>query len=93
MKNAKATVKGWVNPRTGELLKAQKMSQEKADELNGIVKPEPVAEAPKPKRTRKPKAEPVEEIVYPQAEELDPEEFVEEETEEPKTSFFNRFTN
>ena len=47
MKNAKATVKGWVNPKTGELLKAQKMTQEQADELNGVVvapEPEPIAE-------------------------------------------------
>lgn len=43
MKNAKATTKGWINPKTGELLKAQKMTQEKADQLNGVV-----AEAPKP---------------------------------------------
>jgi hypothetical protein len=41
MKNAKATIKGWVNPKTGELLKAQKMTQEQADELNGVVAPEP----------------------------------------------------
>jgi len=41
MKNAKATVKGWVNPKTGELLKAQKMTQEQADALNGVVAPEP----------------------------------------------------
>jgi len=46
MKNAKATIKGWVNPKTGELLKAQKMTQEQADELNGVVasEPEPVVE-------------------------------------------------
>mgnify|MGYP001462685687 CR=1 FL=1 len=47
MKNAKATVKGWVNPKTGELLKAQKMTQEQADELNGVAvapEPEPVVE-------------------------------------------------
>ena len=47
MKNAKATVKGWVNPKTGELLKAQKMTQATVDKLNG-VKPEPVVEVPKP---------------------------------------------
>jgi hypothetical protein len=41
MKNAKATIKGWVNPKTGELLKAQKMTQEQADVLNGVVAPEP----------------------------------------------------
>jgi hypothetical protein len=47
MKNAKATVKGWVNPKTGELLKAQKMTQEQADALNGVVvapEPKPIAE-------------------------------------------------
>jgi len=45
MKNAIATTRGWVHPKTGELLKAQKMTQEKADKLNG-VKPEPVKPAP-----------------------------------------------
>jgi len=53
MKNAKATTRGWINPRTGELLKVQKMTQEKADMLNG-VKPEPV------------KVEPVKEIQIPE---------------------------
>ena len=48
MKNAKATVKGWVNPKTGELLKAQKMTQAKADEYNGVV-PEVVKPTPAPK--------------------------------------------
>lgn len=41
MKNAKATIRGWVNPKTGELLKAQKMTQEQADSLNGVIAPEP----------------------------------------------------
>ena len=83
MKNAKATIKGWVNPKTGELLKAQKMSQAKADELNGVI-PEPVVEAPKPKRTRAVKPEPViEEAPAVEAEEV----------EAPKSTFLNRFTN
>jgi hypothetical protein len=88
MKNAKATVKGWVNPKTGELLKAQKMTQEKADELNG-VKPEP-APALKPKRTRKPKAEPVVEAAPAvEVEEVEPEP----EPVPTTRSFLNRFTN
>jgi hypothetical protein len=61
MKNAKATTKGWINPKTGELLKAQKMTQAKADEYNGVV-PEPV----KPTRTRR---APAPQIVEPQVEE------------------------
>ena len=91
MKNAKATVKGWVNPKTGELLKAQKMTQAKADELNGVV-PEPVVEAPKPRRTRAPKVEEVtvEEITV----EVEPQVVEEPEVAPaPKTSFINRFTN
>jgi hypothetical protein len=86
MKNAKATTKGWINPKTGELLKAQKMTQAKADEYNGVV-PEPVVEAPKPRRTRAPKVEEVTVEVEPQ---------VIEEPEvapAPKTTFVNRFTN
>ena len=90
MKNAKATTKGWVNPKTGELLKAAKMTQEKADELNG-VKPEP-APAPKPKRTRKPKAEPVVEAAPAvEVEEVEPEP--EPEPVPTTRSFLNRFTN
>ena len=37
MKGAKATTRGWINPKTGELLKCQKMTQEQADALNGEV--------------------------------------------------------
>lgn len=84
MKNAKATVKGWVNGKTGELLKAQKMTQEKADELNGVVKPAPVVEPPKPKRTRTRK---------PKVEEVVEEETPVEPEPAPRTSFLNKFTN
>jgi hypothetical protein len=91
MKNAKATVKGWVNPKTGELLKAQKMTQAKADELNGVV-PKPVVEVvepPKAKKVRKPKPA-VEEVTV----EVEPQVVEEPEVAPaPKTSFFNKFTN
>jgi len=94
MKNAKATVKGWVNQKTGELLKAQKMTQEKADELNGVVKPAPVVEAPKPKRARKPKDKPVVEEAPVEEVEVQQQDDADFEPQEaPKTSFFNRFTN
>ena len=35
--NAVATTRGWTHPRTGELLKSQRMSQGEADAHNGIV--------------------------------------------------------
>ena len=41
--NAVATTRGWTHPKTGELLKSQRMSQGEADAHNGIV---PVVEAP-----------------------------------------------
>jgi hypothetical protein len=97
MKNAKATTKGWVNPKTGELLKAQKMTQEQADKLNGVV-PAPVVEAPKPKKTRKPKAAPtpvveeevIEEVVEDEAPSVEVEEV---EQPAPVQSFWNKLSN
>jgi hypothetical protein len=44
-KGAIPTLKGWVSPK-GELLKAQKMTQEQIDEWNGKGKPAPVKAAP-----------------------------------------------
>jgi len=35
--NAVATTRGWTHPRTGELLKSQRMSQGEADAHNGIA--------------------------------------------------------
>ena len=35
--NAIATTKGWTHPKTGELLKSQRMSQKEADAHNGIA--------------------------------------------------------
>ena len=35
--NAVATTKGWTHPKTGELLKSQRMSQQEADAHNGIA--------------------------------------------------------
>jgi len=35
--NAVATTRGWTHPKTGELLKSQRMSQGEADAHNGIV--------------------------------------------------------
>tara|TARA_Y100001938_G_C7745710_1_gene261458 strand:- start:31 stop:333 length:303 start_codon:yes stop_codon:yes gene_type:complete len=51
-KGAIPTSKGWVHPKTGELLKSQRITQEQLDEYNGvqvliepvIVKPEPAIE-------------------------------------------------
>lgn len=34
---AVATTKGWTHPKTGELLKSQRMSQQEADAHNGIA--------------------------------------------------------
>jgi len=44
MKNAVPTTRGWVHPKTGELLKAQKMSQEKVDQLLGVEQTAPKIE-------------------------------------------------
>ena len=96
MKNAKATTKGWVNPKTGELLKAQKMTQAKADEFNGVVPVIEVVEPPKAKKVRKPKAKPAVEEVTVEEITVEVEPQVVEEPEvapAPKTSFFNKFTN
>jgi len=67
VKNPVATTRGWLNGK-GELVKAQKLTQEQCDEFNGVattpvVEAEApvVEEAPKPKAKRKPrkkKAEP-----------------------------------
>lgn len=41
------TSRGWINPKTGELLKAQKITQEQLDQYNGvqmITEPAPVVE-------------------------------------------------
>ena len=43
-KGAVPTVRGWVHPRTGELLKSQKISQTQIDEWHGVS----AAPAPKP---------------------------------------------
>lgn len=50
-KNSHPTLKGWVHPRTGELLKAQKMTQEQVDAfwrkrmaLEGMAAPAPAPE-------------------------------------------------
>jgi len=86
MKNAIPTVKGWVHPKTGELLKAQKMTQKKVDELLAKSAPKPVEPAPEPevkatpKRTRR--AKKVEEIV-------EEEEVVVSNTFTRTNTFFN----
>ena len=41
------TLRGWIDPRTGELLKSQRFTQEQLDEYNGvqmIAEPAPVIE-------------------------------------------------
>lgn len=70
-KGAIPTAKGWVHPKTGELLKSQRITQEQLDAYNGVqVLAEPtivevaepeieeveeIVEAPKPKRKAKAK--------------------------------------
>lgn len=51
-KNAQPTLRGWVNAK-GELLKAQKFSQEQLDEYNGVGKE--VVKAAAPVQTKKAK--------------------------------------
>ena len=41
-KGAQPTLRGWVNPKTGELLKSQRIPQEAIDDFFGVT-PEPVA--------------------------------------------------
>ena len=46
-KGSVLTLRGWIDPRTGELLKAQRVTQEQLDAYNGvqmIVEPAPVVE-------------------------------------------------
>jgi len=46
-KGAIPTLRGWINPQTGELLKSHRITQEQLDEYNGvqmIVEPAPVIE-------------------------------------------------
>lgn len=46
-KGAIPTLRGWINPQTGELLKSQRITQEQLDDYNGvqmIVEPAPVIE-------------------------------------------------
>ncbi len=51
-KGAIPTSRGWINPKTGELLKSQRITQEQLDAYNGVqvlaepVIPEPVEEDP-----------------------------------------------
>lgn len=56
-KGAIPTLRGWINPKTGELLKSQRITQEQLDEYNGvqmIAEPAPIIE---------PEPEPEEELI------------------------------
>ena len=45
-KDAIPTARGWTHPRTGELLKAQKLSQQQIDEYNGVFGVQTLTESP-----------------------------------------------
>jgi len=45
-KDAIPTNRGWTHPRTGELLKAQKLSQQQIDEYNGVSTAQTLTESP-----------------------------------------------
>lgn len=45
-KGAIPTLRGWVNPNTGELLKSQRITTGQIQEWNGHVEPTPVHEEP-----------------------------------------------
>ena len=45
-KDAVPTMRGWTHPRTGELLKAQKLTQEQIDEYNGVSTAQTLTESP-----------------------------------------------
>lgn len=45
-KDAVPTTRGWTHPRTGELLKAQKLSQQQIDEYNGVFGAQTLTESP-----------------------------------------------
>ena len=36
-KGAEPTLRGWVNPKTGELLKSQRITQDQIDEWHGVI--------------------------------------------------------
>ena len=50
-KNAVPTPNGWQDPRSGELLKSQRIGQADIDAYNGVTAPAPVAPAPTPVAT------------------------------------------
>ena len=43
-RGAVPTLRGWENPKTGELLKSQRISQEQIDEWHGVTAPAPTPE-------------------------------------------------
>ena len=45
-KDAVPTMRGWTHPRTGELLKAQRLTQEQIDEYNGVSTAQTLTESP-----------------------------------------------
>ena len=45
-KDAIPTARGWTHPRTGELLKAQKLSQQQIDEYTGVSTAQTLTESP-----------------------------------------------
>ena len=45
-RGAVPTLRGWEHPRTGELLKSQKISQQQIDEWHGVTAPPPPAPEP-----------------------------------------------
>ena len=36
-KGAEPTLRGWINPKTGELLKSQRITQDQIDEWHGVI--------------------------------------------------------
>ena len=71
-KNSIPTLKGWVHPRTNELLKCQRITQAQIDEWYGATEPAP-------------KIEEVKDVVYSSPEPEVVEEVAEEEVEEEAT--------
>lgn len=74
-KGAIPTNRGWVHPRTGELLKSQRITDEQIVEWHGVSTPEPVVqtlhEAPVMETVVSPE---VEEFYYAEEEDLEDEE-------------------
>lgn len=82
-KNAVPSLRGWRHPRTGELLKKQKLTQEQIDEYLGVgSEPEPTPEPEVVELDDDQTVEEIEEEAQEVSEEYDYDDMSKEELEE-----------